>query len=302
MPSHLLTRGLTTGYAYLGSPPREPWWNRLAHLTCFADPSLLVHADARGWRLYASAIPSLRQDVRGTRIRFDLALAGPADDGASVAALARAWVEDAATGEPWRLTALFDEHFPAGAVDRMLVAPGADQDPVVIARLDRVLAALTTDPAGPGAAVGPDVAPAVRLGAPDGGDAGWAGDRHDSGQRLVFLAHLDALLTGRATGWAGWLNRAGAADIEGALDALREPLAALVDERLPGGHATFRGGWRPKATAPWPRAGHGGMARTVPASPRLVGAALVTTALTVALPLVGRMMTGEWRRSRRPGQ
>ncbi len=76
MRTYLMTRGLGCDYGFLGSPPAQPWWREFGQFTAFERPTLLIHADATEWQVYASAIPTTRRDRTNTLIRLSLVLTG----------------------------------------------------------------------------------------------------------------------------------------------------------------------------------------------------------------------------------
>ena len=52
-------------YDWLGEQPQR-WWERYKSYTFFEHRTLVIEGTGQGWKLYASAIPSVRRDAVGT--------------------------------------------------------------------------------------------------------------------------------------------------------------------------------------------------------------------------------------------
>lgn len=251
MQTYLMTRGLGRGYGFLGSAPAEPWWREFGQFTAFEQPTLLIHADNSGWRVYASAIPTTRRDRTNTLIRLSLALEyqrpavkSPASsDGAvpdefvSVLALVRSWLsEERTAAAPKEFAKLLDEEFPTHDTEQFISTAGPANDDEVNRRVRYVLNEWRKKPSRSAGSVDP------ALVKPDS----WFGDVNDEEVRAAFLHRARALLLGDHSGWAVQLNLAGEAEIRSYFERQHEPLVALLDECVPGGPRELR----PKAPTP----------------------------------------------------
>lgn len=237
MRTFLMSRGRERDYRYLGSAPDPARWREFGQLSAFEYPTLLMHADETGWRVYASAIPTARRDFRNTVIRISLELHGDhevatAAERDQVLRLVHSWLDGATPGSPTALVSLLDDRLPEADAERLLARTGPDNDDELARLVHGVLDGLE-----------PDRAP--HEASPQPGS--WVGDVTAGPARNAFLDRVRALLEG-GTGWAVQLNLAGSAEIRDLHARLPEPLAALVDERVPEGPADLD----PKAATPAP--------------------------------------------------
>ncbi len=70
----------TLDYDWLGERPEDRWWEKYRAYTFFKHPTLIVEGYDHRWRLYASGIPSTRQDAVGSHIRHVVMLEGSESD------------------------------------------------------------------------------------------------------------------------------------------------------------------------------------------------------------------------------
>ncbi|SHM37288.1 hypothetical protein [Cryptosporangium aurantiacum] len=222
MRIHLMTRGLTDDYRFLGDAPAEQRWTAFGRLTSFDHRSLLLRGGPDGWWLYLSAIPSVRRDRTDTVIRYTTVLTGAAsEDTSRVAGLVREWLSQGETpAEPGVLSGLLDEQFPADVVERLL-RPGdaaAETAAEVARRFAAVLDKLDTDDAEPGDSADRNVS--------------WLGEAR-SDRAVDRLVRRAAALLGGAEGWALVLNLANEEDARAWLaDQPGGEHAVLVTDRL----------------------------------------------------------------------
>ena len=286
MTVHLQTRGRPRhrDYAFLGGGPEQPWWRAYAEHTAFERPTVLVEADAAGYRAYLSGIPSARRDAVGTVIRYTVVLDATAEDAdlppEAVLALVSCWLADqAADGCAGAVSRALDAQFPEEEVERLLGAT----EPAAPAEVRRRVAAAVESLAGPGAGSADRDAP-----------RSWMGDAGAQPARAAFVARVAELVHG-TPGRALLLNLVGSADdlrgllVDGADDG---PIAVLApelgttwlidlgrDQGAPLGKAPPSAAMAPPRTAaPSPR---------IP-SPRALAPLMLLAAVTVAVlvPLI----------------
>ncbi|WP_018685812.1 hypothetical protein [Actinokineospora enzanensis] len=237
MRTHVRTRGRGVDYTFVGTTP-APWWAEFGGLTSFEKPTLLVSSDATGWRVYASAIPTVRRDSSSTPIRLSLLLAGTHTDSLpdGVLPLIRGWLADSTPGAPQRLRELVDEEFPEPDVEELIISSGEPNDATVDDRVNRILTALaakdTSDPPDP-------PRPGI-----------WVGGIHDESARRAFVDLSACLLTGRTTGWAVQLTLAGIPEIADRFADEPGSTLALIRADLPEGPRELRPKGPPWRTPP----------------------------------------------------
>src|SRR5687768_10618770 len=117
MTAYLMTRGTARrlDYRFLGDGPEQRWWAPLDDLVVLEQPAVLVCGNGGRSAVLLSGIPSVRRDVIGTAIRFNLAVDDP--DPAVLARLVDAGIDPAARAT---LGARLDDEFPAEFVDAVL--------------------------------------------------------------------------------------------------------------------------------------------------------------------------------------
>jgi hypothetical protein len=124
MDIFLQTRGRTTDYGFIGTPPSERWWMKFKDVTSFEKPTLLVTADGSSWRVYLSGIPSVRQDRVNTSIRYTIVVVGQPHDEISKGGtlkLISSWITDSVnSSEAGRLQRALDESFDEAVVERLI--------------------------------------------------------------------------------------------------------------------------------------------------------------------------------------
>ncbi|MFC9128818.1 hypothetical protein ACFT4A_18495 [Streptomyces sp. NPDC057099] len=125
MDVHIKMRGegLNEEYDFLGGEPDREWWLDLAGLVNWNRQGLCVQARSGDWSVYLSPIPSGRQDARGRRREFQLALNGVCGQPtvtAVVLPLLALWLEEVpgAKGTSRLADALCHE-FPDEAISRL---------------------------------------------------------------------------------------------------------------------------------------------------------------------------------------
>jgi hypothetical protein len=202
MDVYIETRGSagSADYKFLGAEPAQSWWRRrYAQQTAFEFPTALVERDERGWRLYAGGIPSSRKDPSGRTNRVSL-VAESADsqdaDGEALVPVVDAWLRDVASdGASTTLQRALDDAFPDDVVTRLYDADGAEVAGEVRDLVLTVLASL--EPLTTGGQ------------ATDGGPSGsWIAPIRAEAGRTAFVERVRALLAGRASGAAIFVNLA----------------------------------------------------------------------------------------------
>ncbi|KNB50728.1 hypothetical protein [Streptomyces caatingaensis] len=220
MDGYVMTCGRSRGDAeedlgVLGEEPPRAWWHSYAGTTDPGRPTLLVEADADGWRAYLGGIPTGpagpdgggedgADDGGGAASGFALAFAGGPGEEASggVVRLVARWLEDLAEGRPdGPVSACLRRHFPAGTLERLRHADPREAAEETRRLLARTLADVAWLPA-PGDAAGPG-RPAA-----GGEPPAWIGTVHHRSSRERFVLRVEELLSG-AEGRALLLNRVG---------------------------------------------------------------------------------------------
>lgn len=207
MDGYVMARGRARGdedHGSLGVRPPGAWWRSYAETTDPDRPTLLVEADADGWRAYLGGIPAGPGAAEDDPPGFALAFAGgPGEEAADgVVRLVARWLEDLAEGRPdGPVSACLRRHFPDGTVERLHGdADGRKTAGEARLLLARTLADVAWLPA-PGDAGGPD--------RPRGGEPpAWIGTVHHRSSRERFVMRVEELLSG-VEGRALLLNRVG---------------------------------------------------------------------------------------------
>ncbi|GAA0394810.1 hypothetical protein [Streptomyces luteireticuli] len=230
-------------HGFLGARPPGAWWRSYTGSTDPDRPTLLVEADAGGWRAYLGGIPAgpLGAEPAPDTAPSGFALAftgGPGEEAAGgVVRLVARWLEDLAEGRPdGPVSACLRRHFPDGTVERLGGTDTAGETRLLLAR---TLADVAWLPA-PGDAGGPDL-PAA------GGDPpAWIGTVHHRSSRERFVMRVEELLSG-VEGRALLLNRVGGPE-QAPAGRPGERLTVLTDRpagTLGGGPVALAGGRPP---------------------------------------------------------
>lgn len=138
--AYLMTRG--TGrqldYTFLGAPPPDLWWAPLDEndLVILEQPEVIAFGDGTRLSLMISGIPSARQDIIGTPIRFTVVIDGLQDDLDLALGLAAAGLSEDGRADLGRR---LDDAFDAATVDGVLSGSRAGSD--VTERLATALSA-----------------------------------------------------------------------------------------------------------------------------------------------------------------
>jgi hypothetical protein len=183
-------------YEFLGAkPPRQEWLDDFHGVLETTMPCLVLQQTPDGWQLFASEIPSGRQDFHDRPIGYGLILReGPRDGSAAtlrdgvyrLIELLLAGIGSAGEFPP--LSEAFDEHFSDDAwIARMRKADGPESGQEAREKIRSVLEDLGSQ-AGTAQAQADAESP--------GEDRSWLGDAHDRSARGPFLAMVRGLLTG----------------------------------------------------------------------------------------------------------
>jgi hypothetical protein len=198
-------------YNWLGERPGRRWWDRFEPYTFFEHRTLIVEADGQGWRLYASAIPSVRRDAVRTQIFHAVMLeGGDSDESDSEEALR---ILGAALLRPDQLGSALDDQLDEDFVARCLSEPGSYADEVA-GRLTRAFISLSSQ------RIDPEPM--------DKGEVAWGGAESADGP-MGLARRAAALIADGSGGVAALLNLVSPSSVPG--DLAPEGSAALLLER-----------------------------------------------------------------------
>ncbi|MFC1405162.1 MULTISPECIES: hypothetical protein [Streptacidiphilus] len=177
---YLMTRGWAQqlDYDFLGESPPVFWWHPLAHRgrVVLEQPEIVVRGGASP-AVLVSGVPSIRRDVRSTRIRYTLVVEELTDQPGLVRSLVAMGLDPE---QRERFGARLDAVFDADTVDGMLSGT-VPCEPVVGHLAELLGAAYATHPE-------PSAEAEI--------DGSWAGPVGGERARGAFLARIERLAAG----------------------------------------------------------------------------------------------------------